>query len=182
MIDGERAIDMTILMGDFNVKIGSDNTGYEDIMGTHGLGQMNENGEHFANLCTLNQLVIGGSIFPHKCIHKATWRSPDHRTENQINHICISRKFRRSWWDVRVLRGADVSSDHHLVVTVVRLRLKKYAYANSNTRARYKVGLLRNKDTQTAFQISLSIRFQLLQGLIDGDRVGGEQKTLVGHM
>ena len=173
---------MTILMGDFNVKIGSDNTGYEDIMGTHGLGQMNENGEHFANLCTLNQLVIGGSIFPHKCIHKATWRSPDHRTENQINHICISRKFRRSWWDVRVLRGADVSSDHHLVVTVVRLRLKKYAYANSNTRARYKVGLLRNKDTQTAFQISLSIRFQLLQGLIDGDRVGGEQKTLVGHM
>ena len=29
------------------------------------------------------------------------------------------------------------------------------------------MGLLRNKDTQTAFQISLSNRFQLLQGLID---------------
>ena len=26
------AKDMTILMGDFNTKIGSDNTGYEDIM------------------------------------------------------------------------------------------------------------------------------------------------------
>ena len=53
---------MTILMGDFNAKIGSDNTGYEDIMGTHGLGQMNENGERFADLCALNQLVIRGSI------------------------------------------------------------------------------------------------------------------------
>ena len=42
VIDGGGAKDMTILMGDFNPKIGSDNTGYEDIMGTHGLGQMNE--------------------------------------------------------------------------------------------------------------------------------------------
>ena len=52
-------------------------------------------------------------------------------------------------------------------MTVVRLRLKKYTYANGNTRTRYNVGLLRNKDTLTVFQISLSNRFQLLQGLID---------------
>ena len=86
-VDRGGAKDMTILIGDFNAKIGSDNTGYEGIMGTHGLGQMNENGERFANLCALNQLVIGGSIFLHKHIHKATWRSKDHRMENQINHI-----------------------------------------------------------------------------------------------
>ena len=65
VIDKSRAKDITILMGDFNAKI-EDNTGYEDIMGTHGLGKMNENGERFADLCALNQLVIGGSIFPHK--------------------------------------------------------------------------------------------------------------------
>nr|KAG5690011.1 hypothetical protein BaRGS_007313 [Batillaria attramentaria] len=105
VIDRGGAKDMTILMGDFNAKIGSDNTGYENTMGTHGLGQMNENGERFADFCALNQLVIGGSIFPHKHIHKATWRSPDHVTENQIDHICISRKFRRSWRDVRVMRA-----------------------------------------------------------------------------
>ena len=28
--------DMAMMMGDFNAKIGSDNTGYEDTMGTHG--------------------------------------------------------------------------------------------------------------------------------------------------
>ena len=135
-------------MGDFNAKIGSDNTGYEAIMGTHGLRQMNENGERFADLSTLNQLVIRRNIFPHKGIHKATWRSPDHRMENQIDHICISQKFRRSWQDVRVLRGANLSSDHHPVVTAVRLWLKKYTYTNStDTRTRYNVGLLRNKDT-----------------------------------
>nr|KAG5698059.1 hypothetical protein BaRGS_016707 [Batillaria attramentaria] len=166
VIDRGGAKDMTILMGDFNAKIGSDNRGYEDTMGTHGLGQMNENGERFADFCALNQLVIGGSIFPHKRIHKATWRSPDHVTENQIDHICISRKFRRSWRDVRVMRGADVSSDHHLLARTLRLRLKRHTNANS-TRTRYNVGLLRNTDTQAAFRISLSNRFQPLQDLIE---------------
>ncbi|VDP32692.1 unnamed protein product [Schistosoma margrebowiei] len=79
--------DLTILMGDLNAKVGIDNTGYEDIMGRHGLGQRNENGARFANLCAFNKLVIGDTIFPHKRIHKATWISPDHTTENQIYHI-----------------------------------------------------------------------------------------------
>ena len=146
MLDRRGTKDITILMGDFNAKTGMDNTGYEDIMVTHGLGQMNENGERFADLYALNQLVIGGSIFPHKRIHKATWISPNHVRENQIDHICISRKFRRSWQDVRVMRGADVSSDHHLLMTTVRLRLKRFTTANS-TRTKYNVGLLRDKDT-----------------------------------
>ncbi|VDO55559.1 unnamed protein product [Schistosoma margrebowiei] len=85
--------DLTILMGDLNAKVGIDNTGYEDIMGRHGLGQRNENGGRFANLCAFNKLVIGGTIFPHKRIHKATWISPDHTTENQIDHIFINKKF-----------------------------------------------------------------------------------------
>ena len=97
VLDRRGTKDITILMGDFNAKIGMDNTGYEDIMRTHGLGQMNENCERFADLYALNQLVIGGSIFPHKCLHKATWISPNHVKENQIDHICISCKFRRSW-------------------------------------------------------------------------------------
>ena len=74
-------------MGDFNAKIGSNNRAYEEVMGTHGIGDMNENGEMFADLCSFNRLIIGRSVFPHRRIHKATWVSPDHRTENQIDHI-----------------------------------------------------------------------------------------------
>ncbi|VDP23550.1 unnamed protein product [Schistosoma margrebowiei] len=88
--------DLTILMGDFNAKVGTNYTGYKDIMGRHGLGERNENGERFANLCAFNKLVIGGTIFPHKRIHKATWTSPDHTTQNQIDHICINKTFRRT--------------------------------------------------------------------------------------
>ena len=66
------------------------------------------------------------------------------------------------------MRGADVSSDHRLLMTTMRLRLKRFTIANS-TRTKYDVGLLRNKDTQAAFQISLSNRFQPLQELIEDD-------------
>ncbi|VDO94534.1 unnamed protein product [Schistosoma margrebowiei] len=55
--------DPTVLMGDPNAKVGIDNTGYEDIMGRHGLGERNENGERFANLCAFNKLVIGAQYF-----------------------------------------------------------------------------------------------------------------------
>ena len=92
VLDKRGAKDITILMGDFNAKIGMDNTGYEDIMGTHGLGQMNENGERFADLCALNQLVIGSSIFPHKRIHKATWvsRTTSRRTRSTTYALAAS--------------------------------------------------------------------------------------------
>ena len=49
--------DVTILMGDFNAKIGSNNRGYEEVIGTHGIGEMNENGEMFADHCSFNITV-----------------------------------------------------------------------------------------------------------------------------
>ena len=111
-------------MGDLNAKIGLDNTGRERIMGHHGIGCLNENGERFADLCAFNDLAIGGSIFPLKTIHKATWISPDGRSSNQIDHIASGRKWRRSIMDVRVKRGTDVASDHHLLLGVINVKLR----------------------------------------------------------
>ena len=79
--------DLVIIMGDFNAKIGSDNIAREQVMGRHGEGEINANGELFVDMSAFNSLVIGGSIFPHKRIHEVTWVSPDYHTENQIDHI-----------------------------------------------------------------------------------------------
>ena len=72
-----------------------------------------------------NWYVIGGSVFLHKRIHKANWIYPDHITENQIDHVFVSKRFRRSLQDVKVRRGADVASVHHLVLATLKLHLKK---------------------------------------------------------
>ena len=161
--------DVNIVMGDANAKIGSDNTGYEDIMGKHGLGTMNNNGERLADMCAFNRLVIGGSIFPHKRIHKITWVSPDGLTENQIDHFCVSSRFRRSLEDVRVLRGADIGSDHNLLLAKFRLRLKNYGNRNQSKRHRYQVSRLMTESIKEKFGLELKNRFQALGDLIEDD-------------
>lgn len=60
-----------ILMGDFNAKVGSDNTRYKEVIGKHGLGEMSENRKLFADTCAL--FAIGGTIYVHRDIHKGTW-------------------------------------------------------------------------------------------------------------
>ena len=114
------------MLGDFNAKVGINSAGFETVMGEHGLGEMNDNGEMFADFCSFNKLVIGGSVFPHKKVHKVTWVFQHNKTENQIDHICIPSKFRRSLLDVRAKRGADVAPDHHLLMGRCRLKLKNY--------------------------------------------------------
>lgn len=108
-----------------NAKVGNYNTRFDEIMGKKGMGKMNENGELFANVCASYDFVIGGTIFPHEACHLATWVSPDLKTENQIDHICISRKFRRSLQGVRVKRGADAASVHHLLVEIIKRKLSQ---------------------------------------------------------
>jgi hypothetical protein len=148
-------------MGDLNANVGSDNRDYEEVMG-HALREMNENGEKFADLCGLNNLVSKGSTFAHKKIHKATWVSPDHVPENQIDYLCINKKLRRSLQDVRVRRVEDIASAHHLLTA--RLKLKRTDRQTAG-RTNYNVNLLKEYTTQTAFTVSLKNRFQVLQDL-----------------
>jgi exonuclease III len=56
ILNQQKEKDLTILMGDFNAKVGYNNTGYGQTMGRHGIGQMNENGERFAELCAKQQM------------------------------------------------------------------------------------------------------------------------------
>ncbi|VDO70658.1 unnamed protein product, partial [Schistosoma margrebowiei] len=161
-------------MGDLNAIVGIDNTGYEDIMGRHGLGERNENGERFANLCAFNKLVIGGTIFPHKRIHKATWISPDHTTENQIDHICINEKFRRTMEDVRTRRGSDIASEHHPVLANLKLKLKQNWTSGQTALERFNTAFLRDTDKLNEFKIALNNRFQALQDLLKEEETSME--------
>ena len=177
ILDSTKEKDVNILLGDFNAKVGNENRGYENCMGRYGLGIMNENGELFANMCAIHDFVIGGTIFQHKDIHKGTWVSPDHFTVNQIDHICINRKFRRSLLDVQVKRGADIFSDHHLVVGKVKLKLKKNKNGDDRRKPKYNVNLLNDWEVRDEFGLTLNNQYQVLGELIEED----EQTTVDEH-
>ena len=56
--------DLTIVMGDLTAKVGSVTTYCDRAMGKHGCGTRNENGERLADVCNINNPVIGGTPFP----------------------------------------------------------------------------------------------------------------------
>ena len=66
VIDGVARKELMLSLGDFNAKVGSNNTGFEAVIGKHGLGEMSDNGELFPDFCSFNRLVIKESVFPHK--------------------------------------------------------------------------------------------------------------------
>ena len=103
--------DCKILMGGRNTKVYSDKAGREEVMGKHGIGVMNTNGEVFADVCVFNDLVIGSSAFPRKLCTK---QHGSHQMGKQIDHISIDGKLRRSLLDTRLKRKADVISDHYI--------------------------------------------------------------------
>lgn len=101
------------------MQVGTKNEGWERVMGKEGIGTMNENGLRVAEICALNNLVICGTLFKHLDIHKLTWEYPNGRDRNQIDHVMVNGRYRRSVCDVRVMRGADVNPDHNLVIRKV---------------------------------------------------------------
>ncbi|XP_055613261.1 uncharacterized protein LOC129759764 [Uranotaenia lowii] len=127
-------------------------------MGRHGLGQMSKNGELFVEFCGNNNMVIGGSLFPLRPAHKVTWVSRDGRTENQIDHICISRKWRRRFLDVRNKRSADIVSGHHLVLGEIRLRVARVQRREEKVGCRYDVRRLENLEVKRAYVEQLESR------------------------
>ena len=63
-------------------------------------------------------------MFQHWLILKLIWNSPNGRERNQIGHSIDNGKCRRSLIDVTMCRGAGVGSDHHLVITQLKVKLR----------------------------------------------------------
>ena len=149
------------MMGDLNAKVGSDNTSHDRAMGKEGCGSMNNNGERLLEYCMAYDLVVGGTLFPPREIHKLPWCSPNGRDKNQIDHLTINGTWRRSLQDVRVRRGADVSSDHHLVTANLKLKLRR----NGPDKARQQwpdVRKLKEPRVKSTFILQLKNKFQAL--------------------
>ena len=154
--------DMIMMMGDWNAKIGARQEGEDGVVGRQGLGvERSENGVRFVSFCAANNLAIVSTMFPHKNIHKYTWTAPNGRVRNQIDHVAVNGKFKRSVWDTRSYRGADCGSDHNLVITTVRLRLRGIVKNARNSR-RYDTAKLMIPEVRQQFQIKLRNRFSCL--------------------
>jgi hypothetical protein len=91
---------MKILLADFNAKVGREDI-FKLTIGNDCLHEIgNDNGVTVVNSDTSKSLIVESAMFPHHNIHKFTQTSPDGKTQNQIDHILIDRRWHSSALDV----------------------------------------------------------------------------------
>ena len=124
---------------------------------------------------TIDNMITGGTLFPHRNIYKLTWTSPNERDQNPIDHLMVNSMWRCSLLDVRVRWGADASSHHHLVTAKVRLKLRA-AGSNKYITPRYDINRLQDPRTKNASVLQLMNRFHALSNI--GDTVNQQWKQV----
>ena len=85
----------------------------------------NEADQGLIEFCQENTLIIANTLFQQHKRRLYTWTSPDGQHQNQINYILCSKRWRSSVQSTKTRPGADCGSDHELLITKFRLKLKK---------------------------------------------------------
>ena len=166
-------------MGDMNAKVGREIEAFAGAIGPHSLHtDSNDNGTRLASLAIQNNLVIGGTLFPHKDVHKGTWDSPDGHTVNQIDHIMVRQKFRTALFDTRTFRGADCDSDHRMVVGRIKVKLKSKRTPTQRT-SKINVEKLEDANIRREYATQITNRFSVLDDEADIGLAWEEMKNIV---
>ena len=94
------------------------------VTGKFGLGIQNEAGQRLIEFCQENGLVIANTLFKQHKRRLYTWTPPDGQHQDQTDYILCSQRWRSSIQST-TRPGADCGSDHELLITKFRLKLKK---------------------------------------------------------
>lgn len=105
----------TVMLGDFNARVGNDPDVCGGAIGRYGEEVMNDNGERLVDLCVANNLVIANTMFPHKRIHQFTREEPARNEKSIIDYFLVKKEELKTVIDCRVHRGYEIGSDHYLV-------------------------------------------------------------------
>ena len=105
------------IIGDWNARIGNDSRRSFGCMGKYGMERTrNGNGDRMLEFCIDNQLLIGNTFYPHKSIHQITFVSEERNVKSAIDYCVYTKNARYAVHDVRVFRGAELSTQHRLLI------------------------------------------------------------------
>ena len=81
----------------------------------------------FRSRSYLNDVVVFSTFFNFSMnlAIRSSWTSPDGQHQNQIDYILCNQRWRSSIQSAKARPGADCGSDHELLISKFRLKLKR---------------------------------------------------------
>ena len=125
MFSGISCTDKLLLIGDFYARIGSDNDKWPLVIGKHGIGKCNSNGEFLLALCSELELIVTKTMFKQKDKRKTTWMHPRSRHWHIIDFIITRCRDKFDIHSIRATGGANCWTAYQMLRSKVAFRIRQ---------------------------------------------------------
>ena len=125
VLSGIPRTDNLLLIGDFNARIGRDNDKWPLVMGKHGIGKCNSNGELLLALYSKFEVIVTNTLFKQKDERKTSWMLPRSRHWHMIDFIVTRCRDKMDIHNTRAMRGANCWTDHKMLMSKVAFRTRQ---------------------------------------------------------
>ena len=171
IVDQTPGKDIVVVQGDWNAKIGEDAcTNWADTCGHSCNDLTNDRGLRLLEFARYNNLLLANTLGQHKKSRRWTWQSPNGEHRNQIDYILVRKRFKSciKTAKTRSFPGADIGSDHNLVLMAFHLHLKKIAKQGSS-RLRFDLDKLKDPEIAEVFRATIGGKFAPLTTLYESE-------------
>ena len=138
------------------------------MIGRNGDPDLNANGVKLLDLCCGNGMSTMN--FQHRDIHEYTWYRDTVGQKSMIDFFVASSGLRETILDVCLKRGAELSTDHHLVICRLWLPDSVQLRRKGESKKQYRIrwDALEDETIRSKFAYNMNCRFQQIpEGFLD---------------
>lgn len=160
-IDKVHKKDILIVQGDWNARIGLDALPtWKDNIGRALNTNSNDRGLRLLEFAKFNNMVVANTLGNHKKSRSLTWHAPNGINHHQIDYILIDSRYKTSvnYQQTRTFPGADIGSDHDLVLMNMKIRLKKETKPKK-MRVKFNLDKLQDPNIAEVFRATIGGKF-----------------------